>query len=277
MGIDFTKMFEGLRAGYNVHRQEHGTVKAEDVAKKILWLADKTTVENLTSIFNQAAKQDGNNDLSEAEFEQAINSEDFQELVKEYCDKLSAKTLQAKDLESDMYFGIQKDMDNVKTEISSPGTPRDHVVAEKGEWFANEIWDPMKKLADEALKYMQENNGTLEKFSFTGFPKGVILINLGPSISYSDDSNDIFSIKDGRPDVTRHADSVQARVVFEFQGETYKVLSDGVAENLEPWGNPSYNESDFEAWGAPVEDTTSAITGEPHTEEPDETEPKEKS
>lgn len=265
MRIDVTKMFDGLKTRFSELKKTNAEINAQDIAKSLFAYSDRETINNLTSIFTQAAMADGKNDLSEAEFEQAINSNEFKQTFEKHTEKMNETLRKAKD----------PSVPNGPHE--NTGTPRDHVVAEKGEWFANEIWDPMKKLADEALKYMQENNGTLEKFTFAGFPHGVRLINLAPSISYLDDSNDTFSIIDGRPDVTRHADSAQALVVFEFQGETYKVFSDGVAENLEPWGNPSYNESDIEAWGAPVEDTTSAITGEPHTNEPDETVPKEKS
>lgn len=100
----------------------------------------------------------------------------------------------------------------------------------------------MKHLADEALRFMEANNGQLENFTISGFPQGVKILYLGPSVSYIDDSNDTMTVVDGQPQVTRNADVAQALVVFEYQGEEYKLFSDHSTNNLQPWGNPSYIE-----------------------------------
>ena len=257
MGIDFTKMYDGMKTRFNELKKANAEINAQDIAKNLFAYADGAMIKNLTSIFNQAAMSDGNNNLSEAEFEEAIASESFKQVVENHTKRMNEIVYKARDLENE-----PKPIDMDNPEVSStPGTPRDSVVAEKGEWFANEIWDPMKNLANEALKYMQENNGTLEKFNFTGFPHGVRLMSVAPCTSFLNASNDTMTIVNGQPQVTRHADSMQAMVIFEFQGETYKLFSDEVAENLEPWGNPSYNEADIievGGWGAPAENVNAS-------------------
>ena len=215
--------------------QTRGEVKVEDIAKSLFAYADGKTITNLTSIFNQAAMADGNADLTQIEFETAIKSDGFKQVVEEHTKSMNETMEKAKDP------SCQKAIASPNSDETS-GTPRDHVVAEKGEWFANEIWDPMKRLADEALQYMQENNGTLEKFSFTGFPHGVRILQVVPAMNYSNSANDTMSIVDGQPQVTRHVDCVQALVIFEHCGETYKIFSDQVADDATPWRNPSFNE-----------------------------------
>ena len=262
MGIDVTKMFDGLKTRFSELKKTNAEINVHDIAKSLFAYVDGETINNLTSIFTQAAMADGKNDLSEAEFEQAINSNEFKQTLEKHTEKMNEMLHKAKD----------PSVPNGPHE--NTGTPRDHVVAEKGEWFANEIWDPMKKLADEALKYMEENNGTLEKFTFAGFPHGVKLISVAPAMNFSNTSNDTVSIIDGQPQVTRRADSVQALVIFEFGGEMYKIASDSTAENLEPWGNPSYNDAEMNpiGWGASAEDTSVSKTEpiEYSKKEPDE-------
>ena len=63
-----------------------------------------------------------------------------------------------------------------------------------------------------------------------------------PIVNYSSASNDTMSVKDGQAQVTRRADSAQALVIFEYQGEKYKLFSDESTNNLEFLNNPSYNE-----------------------------------
>lgn len=236
MGIDFTKMLEGMLAGYRVHKEQYGVVNANDVAKKILGGYNASA---LTSIFTQAAMSDGNSELSESEFVTAISSDNFKKIVEQQVSEKMKLINEAQDLSENKPI----DATNTKSEeLLSPGTPRDHLVAEKGEEFVKEVWEPMQELANQALKYMEENNGNLEKFSFTGFPRGVKILAIEPSIYYSDTSNDTMSIVDGSPQITRQPDFAQAVIIFEYQGEKYKLASSLSTNNLAPWGNPSYNE-----------------------------------
>ena len=240
MGFDVTQMKSAMLEGFR-NLTKNGEITAQDVAKKILGGYE---VGRLTSIFEKAANSDGNASLSEFEFEQAISTAEFLDIVRENTRKQQELFMKAKDPSQPDPTRPQRKADahEVDEVEQTPGTPRDHVVAEKGEFFANEIWDPMKKLADEALKYMQEHNGTTEGFTFSGFPHGVKLLQLAPSMSYMNASNDTVSIKDGQPQTTRNVDSVQAIVIFEYQGETYRLFSDQSVDDATPWGNPSYNE-----------------------------------
>ena len=227
MGFDVTNMTKNLMDGFRKLANEKGSISVNDIANRIL--GGQETAK-LTSIFSNYANLDGNANLSEAEFEKAISTEEFLQIVKENTVRRSQHFQEAKDL------SMQTD----RTEL--PGTPRDKVVEEKGEYFANEIYDPMKDLANKALKYMQEHNGSTEGFSFTGFPIGVKLLEVSPIMHYSNVSNDTMSIKDGQYKITRHSDSAQAFVIFEYQGEKYKIFSEQSTENLQPWNNPSYTE-----------------------------------
>ncbi len=227
MKFDVTNLTNNLMDGFRKLASENSSISVNDIANRILGGQEKT---KLVSIFNQYANQDGDANLSEAEFQQAISTEEFLAIVKENTQKRNQLIYEAKDLSMS------------KGGPDLPGTPRDKVVEEEGEYFANEVYDPMQELANQALKYMQEHNGSTEGFSFTGFPHGVKLLELVPIMNYTNDSNDTMSIKDGQSRVTRHSDSAQAFVIFEYQGEKYKIFSEQSVENLQPWNNPSYTE-----------------------------------
>ena len=79
MGFDVTQMKSAMLEGFR-NLTKNGEITAQDVAKKILGGQE---VGRLTSIFEKAANSDGNTSLSESEFEQAISTNEFLEIVRE--------------------------------------------------------------------------------------------------------------------------------------------------------------------------------------------------
>ena len=187
-------------------KDEMGSIKVDDITRGIT-----CRKEELKSIFDQYAMLDGNNELSESEFEQAINTEEFLNIV----------------IANTQYkLQLFQDAQNPSVGNGREGytKPRDLVVAEKGEQFAEQIWDPMNNLANEALAYLQEH-GNIEGFSFTGFPLGVTLIDITIVADHSDVSNDTMTFKDGQAQVVRNADSARVAIVFKHENTTYELHS----------------------------------------------------
>lgn len=85
----------------------------------------------------------------------------------------------------------------------------------------------MQELADAAVKYFEENNGKLEGFKFTGFPRGIEALNITTQQGFDDTSNDVFTIKsNGEQGVTRYVDAITLTLKFDFGGKTYTVESE---------------------------------------------------
>lgn len=243
--VDWNAIVSSWGQGFAKFKEDNeGNVDIQQLARSLFMFSDASTIDKAVSIFNKAAMSDGKAELLQEEFMNAVKSAEFIELLQNHSKKLQNYWLEAKNPSE------PKRMPDGS--VSLAGTPRDNVVANEGEWFANKIWDPMTRLAEEALEYMKNNHGSIEKFSFTGMPFGVTLISVSPAINYMNADNDVMSIVDGQPQVTRHADFVQAEVLFEFNGQPYRILS-SCTDDLEPFGNPSYNEPRESLSGEPSE------------------------
>jgi len=95
--------------------------------------------------------------------------------------------------------------------------------------------------ANELLNYTKENDGKTEGFEFTGFPHGVKILNFGAMTDYTDSSNDVLKIENGEATVTRYGDSMQAVLLYEYNGKQYRICSQST-DDLTPWGNPTLEE-----------------------------------
>lgn len=262
-GDDYLKLCGDALKQWDKNKDGKTTVN-ELMKDSVFNMLDQSTIDKTKSIYQKYAQQDGDDVLSPQEYAEASNSKEMVELIEEVQPKID-EYVKAKQAENEKRneeiqksFIEAKNLKNLclprdaKTS-EGPDSPRDAVVVEYGEWFANEVYDPMVRMADEALEYMENNAGLLENFSFKGIPFGVKILHVGSSTSYDDNSNDVMSIVEGKPQVSRYPDSVQALVLFEFQGKKYTILSDKSSNNFDAFSYITAIVEDYTQESFPVE------------------------
>ena len=122
-------------------------------------------------------------------------------------------------------------------------TPEEAIAREYGVEFQQEVWSPMHEFANKALDYMLSNAGSLEGFSFKGFPLGVTDVKTEMVENYSNRANDRYDFFNGKGTVTRQVDFRQAKITFTFEGKTFELYSDSsdlsIQYPIEPTVDPN--------------------------------------
>ena len=216
----------------NLGINKNGKADLDKLAKAVVGPAiglGVSAVSQMRSIFEIYSKKDGNAEISANEYIDAINSNDAQAVLKKLEEKRAELSEKSELLNAD--FGLTGEESD---------TIRESMVKRHGEKFVTEVYDPMQKMANNALDYMVKHNGQLEGFSFAGVPRGIKIIDVRSRAAYGDVSNDVMNIQNGKTQITRKADTVYCRLVFEFEGETFIICSENEATDLTPFGNPYY-------------------------------------
>ena len=236
-GSDYLKMCADALKFWD--KNKDGKTTVDELVSGSVFGQDPVLRDRAVSIFQTYAKKDGDYVLSEERYAEALNSEEYREFIYKANPRIEEMVEENKKRNEEIQKGFEEATNLHNSEVQKEvgvedtGTPRDHIAAEYGESFANEVYDPMKKMANEALKFMENNNGSLEGFAFTGMPFGVKIIHVTPAVSYGDNSNDVMTISNGKPQVSRNPDNVQAVVLFEFQGKKYSIASEQSSQDFE--------------------------------------------
>ena len=240
-GSDYLKMCaDALKFS---DKNKDGKTTVDELVSGSVFGQDPVLRDRAVSIFQTYAKKDGDYVLSEERYAEALNSEEYREFIYKVNPRIEEIVEENKKRNEEIQKGFEEATNLHNSEVQKEvgvedtGTPRDHIAAAYGESFANEVYDPMKKMANEALEFMENNSGSLEGFAFTGMPFGVKIIQITPCVNYDDNSNDVMTISNGKPQVLRHVDNVRALVLFEFNGKKYTIDSEQASQDIENFGN----------------------------------------
>ena len=161
-------------------------------------------------------------------------------------EKNSLTTEQQAEIED--IINTQKEVLKAKAEqLAKPGTGgagtiEAEIALNYGAEFQQEVWSPMKEVANKALEYMLSNSGNLQGFSAKGIPLGVEGINIVLVENHSSGDNDRYDFFNGKGTITREADSRQARLTFTYGNTTFELYSDpsdlSIQYPKEPTVNP---------------------------------------
>ena len=226
-----------------IDKNKDGKTTVDELVSGSVFGQDPVLRDRAVSIFQTYAKKDGDYVLSEERYAEALNSEEYREFIYKVNPRIEEMVEENKKRNEEIQKGFEEATNLHNSEVQKEvgvedtGTPRDHIAAAYGESFANEVYDPMKKMANEALEFMENNSGSLEGFAFTGMPFGVKIIQITPCVNYDDNSNDVMTISNGKPQVLRHVDNVRALVLFEFNGKKYTIDSEQASQDIENFGN----------------------------------------
>ena len=154
----------------NLGINKNGKADLDKLAKAVVGPAiglGVPAVNQMRSIFGIYSNKDGNAEISANEYIEAMNSNEAQTVLKKLEEKRTELSEKSESLNTD--FGLTGEESD---------TIRESMVKKHGEKFVTEVYDPMQKMANNALDYMVKHNGQLEGFSFAGVPMGIKIIDV---------------------------------------------------------------------------------------------------